>query len=365
MTFSSRFLSLFLMAILLPAMAADAAFHVYAPTHATRKLHIFKADMVDGQLTLTAEKEVDLGFQCFSIAAHPEKPILYVAGDGAEKGQPPAGAVVYLNADGSYERHVPVVFDHPYAYVSLDRKNRFLLGVDYGGGQVDVYPLGADGVPGQRVAALDEGVSTAHCVWTSPDNRFVYIPYVNDSNTIFQYAFDAETGGLKPLEPKNAHPPDKSGPRHIAYHPKLPIIYFSNEKHLGVSAYDMQKDGQLKLRQMCDAVGADQSKDGVSSSDILITPDGRFIFAGIRGHSQDLNRISRYRVEPNGELTLLGLTPADKIPWGLTLSPDGQYLLVSAWEGETLTAYAITQDGDLAKTASVALPKLVMDLVTK
>ncbi|MCA9071255.1 MAG: beta-propeller fold lactonase family protein, partial [Planctomycetaceae bacterium] len=256
-------------------------------------------------------------------------------------------------------------FQHGYSYLSLDRANRFLLGVNYFDGLVDVYSLDEAGNPDQRVAKLNEGRRNAHCVFPSPDNRFVYIPYVKETNALFQYRFDSKTGKLTPLDPQNAHPPEGTGPRHMAYHPQKPIVYFSNEQHLGVSAYDIEKSGQLKLRQVCDAVDKDESKKGVSSSDIAITPDGRFLFAGIRGHTRDFDWISRYRIQENGDLELLGLTPADKIPWGLTLSPDGNYLLATAFQGGTLTAFRITETGELQKSASLNWDKSISDLVAR
>ena len=103
----------------------------------------------------------------------------------------------------------------------------------------------------------------------------------------------------------------------------------------------------------------------MSSSDIVITPDGRFIFAGIRGHKRDFDHISRYRVKDDGTVELLGLTPADKIPWGLTLSPNGKYLIASAFQGATLTAYKIGEEGELVKAASIACDKEISDLVTR
>ncbi len=230
---------------------------------------------------------------------------------------------------------------------------------------MDVYALDNDGIPTERVAALDESRRFAHCVLLSPNNRFVYIPYVKENNAIFQYRFDPESGKLAALDPKDAHPPDGTGPRHIAHHPSKPIVYFSNEQHLGVSAYDINESGTLKLRQVCDAVDKNEPKQGVSSSDIAITPDGRFLFAGIRGHQRDFDWISRYRVQANGDLELLGLTPADKIPWGLALSPDGRYLLVAAYDGATLTAFRIGETGDLNKVGSLTWDKNISDLETR
>jgi len=360
----ARFLVTVTFAFLTQLTHADDAFHVYAPSRSTGRLLIIEARPSDDGLSLKPLQQVDLGFPAATITAHPDKPLLVVAPPTGEEGKTP-GAVVTLGRDGAYLRRTPVTFQHGYSYLSLDRANRFLLGVNYFDGFVDVYTLDDSGNPGKRVAALNEGRRNAHCVLPSPDNQFVYIPYVKETNAIFQYRFDPESGQLAALDPKNANPPEGAGPRHIAYHPTKPIIYFSNEQHLGISAYDIENSGQLKLRQVCNAVDDDESKEGVSSSDVVITPEGRFLFAGIRGHKRDFDWISRYGVNANGDLELLGLTPADKIPWGLALSPDGRYLLATAFQGGTLTAFRIGDDGGLTKAATLDWDKKVSDLVTR
>ena len=73
----------------------------------------------------------------------------------------------------------------------------------------------------------------------------------------------------------------------------------------------------------------------------------------------------RYRIKSNGDVELLGLTPADKIPWGLALSPNGEYLLVTAFQGGTLTAYRIGDKGKLKKVADLRWDKNISDLVTR
>ncbi|MEQ8791443.1 MAG: beta-propeller fold lactonase family protein [Pirellulaceae bacterium] len=342
----------------------DSAFHVYAPSRTSGKLLVVKASPSDKGLSLKLTKAVELGFEAATIVANPDQPLLYVAAATGKEEQTP-GAVVTLDGEGGYLRHQPLTLQHGYSYLSLDRGNRFLLGVNYFDGFVDVYSLDAAGMPGKRVAALNEGRRNAHCVLPTPDNRFVYIPYVKDTNAILQYRFDPASGRLTALDPKDASPPAGTGPRHLAYHPSKSIVYFSNEQHLGVSAYDIEESGGLKLRQVCDAVGVDEPKQGVSSSDIAITPDGRFLFAGIRGHQRDFDWISRYRIQADGDVELLGLTPADKIPWGLALSPNGRYLLVTAYQGATLTALRIGDDGDLTKVGSIKWDENISDLVTR
>tara|TARA_R110002096_G_scaffold316010_19_gene510458 strand:+ start:2832 stop:3869 length:1038 start_codon:yes stop_codon:yes gene_type:complete len=342
---------------------AEDSFRIYSASRTTSQLWIVEAKSNANGLTLEVVEKLDLGFAGSTIVSHPEKPLVYVSVPSGKPGQAP-GAVIHLDREGE-DRITTVNFNHGYSYLSLDRANHFLLGCAYGGGQVDVYELDADGVPAKRVAFLDEGRKNAHCVLPSIDNSFVYIPYVKDTNALFQYQFDPESGALTALEPKNANPPEGSGPRHMAYHPTLPFVYFSNEQNLGVSVYRKLKSGQLEMVQICDAVGPDESKEGVSSSDIVITPDGKYLFAGIRGHKRDFDRISRYRIKSDGQVELLGLTPTDPIPWGFALSPEGKFLVVTAFKGASLNVYRLVGEGGLENVATMPWEPNISDVVTR
>ncbi|MBM4005491.1 MAG: lactonase family protein [Planctomycetes bacterium] len=356
----------YLLGSVLPASSLAAEpFRVYAPAGKTQTLLIFDAvPKADGGLDLKLAEKPELGFGGGVIAAHPNKPLLYVSGFGGERGKVP-GAVVTLAKNGGYLKHQPVAFQDDAAYLSLDRSANFLLGVSYGNGRLNVYRLDDKGVPGKAVATVDEGKKEAHCVLTSPDNKFLYVPYVNNNLALLQYGFNANTGAVTPLTPLDAKPPQGTGPRHCVYHPTLKMAYFTNEQGIGLSTYERRDDGQLVLRQNIPVLPEGMSKNGLSASDLEITPDGKFIFAGLRGHTQDFDRIVRYRLRDNGEAELLGLTPTDKIPWGLSLSPGGEYLLVSATTGATLTAYRITAEGGLEKAASLPLDAEIYDLVTR
>lgn len=345
------------------SLAAEA-FRVYAPSSKTQTLWIVDAvPKEDGGLELKMAEKRDLGFAGRVIATHPEKPLLYVSAGGGERGQVP-GAVVTLARNGSYASHHRVDLNDDTAYLSLDRSGAFLFGVSYRNGRLNVYRLGKDGVPGKAVATVDEGKKEAHCVLVSPDNKYLYVPYVKDNLALLQYRFDASSGTVTPLDPLNANPPTGTGPRHLVYHPTLPMVYFTNEQGIGLSTYERLSDGQLVLRQDIAILPEGMSKEGLSASDLEITPNGKYIFAGLRGHSQDFDRVARYRVREDGQAELLGLTPTDKIPWGLALSPDGEYLLVSATTGATLSAYRITTEGGLEKAASLSWDPEISDLLT-
>ena len=351
------------MLTLLAFAAAAEPFHIYTPSPRTEQIHVFAATEKGGELQLSEQAPIKLGFACNCIVAHPSKPILYVTASGGQEDAVP-GATVYLKPDGSLDRLLKADMPHGYCHLNLDKTERFLLGVDYGGGHVDVLALNTDDSIGQAVSKLDEGRKAAHCVFPSPDNKYVYIPYVKDNLALYQYAFDAKTGTLTPLSPKDARPPQGTGPRHQQYHPTLPVTYFSNEQGYGVSVYDMNPDGQLKIRQVV-PIAENPPTEHTSGSDLAISPDGRFLFSGVRGNKSNYNWVSSYKILPDGSVEHIGLAAADNTPWGLSVSPDGRYVLATAWVGETLTAYKVADNGSLSKAASLPLPIRVMDVVTR
>jgi len=346
---------------------ALADFHAYLPSRTTSQLWVVKATEKGPDLSLSLVEKIDLGFTAATIVAHPEHPILYVSTNSSKEPTAP-GATVTLNADGTYKNYAPLTLAHGYSYLSLDRDNRFLLGAAYGGGHIDVYPVDEHGDPGDRLAYLDEGRNAAHAVLPSPDNKFVYIPYVKDSNAILQYAFDTATGQLTPLDPPNANPPEGTGPRHIAYHPTKPFVYFSNEQGIGASVYKKNADGTLTFLQSVDVIPANERPEkGASASDCTITPDGKFLFTGQRSADNDAlpNGINRYRVLDDGKLEHLGHTPTGEIPWGLAFSPDAKYLLATTFKSGLLHAFKITNSGDLKPAATLSIDERISDLVTR
>jgi len=347
------------------AVGADGAegFTLYAPSGAERRLLVVRARPAGSGVELEIVRTVDLGFPGGTITTHATRPLLYVSGGRGKEGH--NAAVVPLDEAGLPQEPKPVTLDRGYAFLSTDRAGRFLLGCDYGSGAVDVYPLDADGLPGKRVHGRDEGRKLAHCVLPSPDNRFVYIPYVKETNALYQYAFDPATGGLTPLDPLDVGPPAGSGPRHLVYHPRLPLVYFSEEQGLGVSIYKRAEDGRLSLWQRSRAVPADAPASGVTSSDIVLTPDGRHLYAGIRGHEHAYDFIACYAVGDDGSLAPRGLVPADKIPWGMAISPDGRFLAATGFESATLMVYAIAADGSLTRAATLAIDKQIADLLAR
>ena len=266
-----RLLSLIPLFLSCLQLGAAEPFHIYSPSSKENTLWIVQAIPKGENLDLQVAKKVKFDFSGRVITAHPNKPLLYVTATGGDPGKVPC-AVVFLNKDGSYLKHEKVNFNDGACYLSLDKENRHLLGVSYGNGRLNVYPLDQDGIPGKAVTTLNEGKREAHCVLLPPDGKNVYIPYVKGNLALLQYAYEGKTGKLTPLEPKDAKPPLGSGPRHMAYHPTLPMVYFSNEQGIGISSYRREANGQLKVEQDISILPPGMSKIGLSASDLLITP---------------------------------------------------------------------------------------------
>jgi 6-phosphogluconolactonase len=339
-----------------------ADYYAYAPSRNGKSLICVKVEDSESDIKLKIEKIIDLGISAVSITKNPFKNVLYIA--EARNNDQVKGSFVECDSDGQYIKHETISLDHGYCYLSLDQTNKYLFGVSYRGGQVDVYELNERGNPIKVVSSLNEGRTAAHCVLPSLDNKNIYIPYVKDNNALYQYQFDASKGKITALNPKNANPPSGTGPRHMTYHPFKNFVYFSNEQGVGVSVYRRLEDGQLKFLDAIEVVEKGRSKEGLSASDIVITQDAKFLYTGLRGQKQDFDHISRYKILEDGNVKFLGLTKTQPIPWGMCLSPNGKSLLVTSANGNQLLAYKIESNGDLNLKAALPWDAKITDIVT-
>lgn len=304
------------------------------------------------QLKPTIVQREPTGCECAPVIYHEKLRLLYVLSLRAKNDEQNKMVIFSVDEGGRLKLKKKLPMKHGSAYASFDRTGRYILSVSYFEGHVDVYRLDDNGMP-THVSNTFENRNKAHSILTAPNNRSVYVPYVKDNNALFQYSFDQTAGALRSLVPAQSEVPDGVGPRHVAFHPTRPFVFFSNEQQLGASTYRMADDGQLSLIQVCDP-GELKAAQGLAASDIVITPDGRHLFVAVRDFANDKQHgIHRYGVQNDGRLVHLGATEADAIPWGMKLSPDSRHLLVTATHGETLTALLIGKDGGLTKRSSI------------
>jgi len=343
-------------------LSAQESFLIYAPSRKSEELRVLEAKVDGKKLHLRSVVDYPLGFSGTTIASHPKKKLLYVTTNNGPEGECPA-ATIELDEQGVPNKHHAHLLKNGYAGLGLNLEAGWIAGASYRTGWLDVYQLNDEGKIGKILVSRFEEKKNAHFVLVSPDNRNLYVPYVKDFNVLMQY--ERRDGSLVPLDPINAGPPEGTGPRHLANHPSGKFVYSSNEQRPGASVYKRSPNGQLKHLQICDAFEIFPRDSGLSSSDIQCTPDGSFVFVGIRDREKEHNAIARYKVNVDNTLTFLGRTPADPVPWGLALSPDGYHLLATGTATGTLQVFRISEDGNLTLSAKHEWGDKVTDLVTR
>jgi len=241
---------------------------------------------------------------------------------------------------------------HAPTFLAADRTGKYLLSAYYQGAGAAVHHLGADGAvgaPSQDWLATESG---AHAIATDPSNRFAFVPHIaflNDNvleppknnpgpNMILQFRFDAQSGRLSPNSPPRLAMTEHLGPRHYTFHPSLDIVYFSNEQGCGVTAYRLDRaTGALAAMQTISSLPAGYAERNTCSQ-IHLTPSGRFLYVGNRGH----NSIAGFAVDAaTGQLTAAGRAPTEAVPSAFALDPEGNFLFAAGTASGRLASYRI------------------------
>jgi 6-phosphogluconolactonase len=214
-----------------------------------------------------------------------------------------------------------------------------------------VHPLGADGAVSTPSLGWLATATGAHAIATDPSNRFAFVPHIarlNDNvleppkenpgpNVIMQFRFDAQTGRLTPNSPFRVEQSERLGPRHYCFHPTQNVVYFSNEQGCSVTGYRLDPAaGTLSAPQTISTL-----PDGFSGrntcSQIHLTPSGRFLYVGNRGH----NSIAGFAVDTSGRLTAIGQASTEPVPSAFSLEPAGHFAFAAGSASGRLASYRI------------------------
>lgn len=240
-------------------------------------------------------------------------------------------------------------------FVALDATGRMLLAANYGGGSVASFPVKEDGSLGPRASFFKhEGSSVneqrqqgphAHSFYAGPDNRFGYAPDLGIDEVVI-YSLDPAAGKVKPAG--TAKTPPGSGPRHMKFGQDGEQAYVLGELSLTVIVYDRDaKSGALEQQQVASVLPDAEDGDGMTCSEILVSPDGRFVYTANRdtaGRGRD--SLTAFAVDEAGMLKRIATVPAEvSIPRNIQLSPDGRWLLVAGQQSGGVPVFSIGESG--------------------
>lgn len=222
-------------------------------------------------------------------------------------------------------------------YLSTDRKGRFLLSASYGGGMAYVHAILQDGRLSDSPVHSTITLPKAHFILTDPSNRLAFLPHVGESNTIIGFRFDEDTGALQEVS-RTSHKPDV-GPRHLAFHPELDVVYASNEQGSSVTAYTLDtSSGVLEPVQTLSTLPEGFSGENTCAQ-IHLHPSGRFLYVSNRGYDS----IACFAVDDTGRLTRIGIQPTEPVPRAFGIDPTGHFLYAGGQDSGILASYRIDE----------------------
>jgi 6-phosphogluconolactonase len=230
--------------------------------------------------------------------------------------------------------------DEP-CYISLDRSRCHLFAAYYRAGGVSVSPLRHGGRVGEMVQWLTTAPH-AHCIEFDPTNSFAYVPHVSSSNRIDRLRFDSDAGRLRRTWWSTYRRPRGSGPRHCSFHPRLNLVYFSNEQGNSVSTYRYHgKTGKLHLLDTQSTLPVGWRGENLCA-DIRLHADARALYVSNRGHDS----IAIFRLDRDSGLpTLHCNVKTEPCPRAFNLSDDSSYLLGAGQRSGRLALYRVSGDG--------------------
>ena len=311
---------------------------VYVACAGPREIHCFDLDAERGALKLLDVVAVPGGDEPspsnMPLALGPDRTMLYAALRTAPY---PITVFSVAPATGRLSCRGTVALPAPMAYIAAAECG--LLAASYKRGLVSVSAFRHDGMLGPATQVIDTPPK-AHCIVPGRHSGVIYATTV-DGNAITVFRQDADTGRLTPADPHLVACRPGSGPRHLALHPQLDVLYCINELAGTLAAFAIE-DQSGSLREMqYEALTPAGFTGNARAADLHITADGRFAYASVR----NTNAIAAFRIESRtGLLAPIARFDVEESPRAFALDPSGRYLICAGQTDNVVGVYAIDPD---------------------
>jgi len=341
-------------------------------TDGGRSAGIYLVRMDPGSGQLRRVDSAAAGANPSFLAIHPSGRVLYAVNELEKYNERPTGAVsafAIARETGALTRlnEQPSEGGAP-CYLSVDRTARVVLVANYTGGSISLLPIQPNGAlapaahvvrhTGKGPNAERQKAPHAHCILPDPSNRFALAA---DLGTDRVYVYRLDLGGttLRQVEGGDLGLRPGAGPRHIAFHSTLPLVFVANELDSTVATlrFDAER-GALSPLDTVATVPAGWNGTNYPA-DIHVASTGRTLYVSNRGH----NSIAVFSVaESTGALVLDQVVPTEgDWPRNFTLDPTGRWLLVANQRSDSVVVFGRDPDnGRLTPTRQrIAIPSPV------
>src|SRR5438876_2577654 len=337
---------------------------LYVGTY-TENIYLVRMDRRSGELVRVGA--VKAGANPSFLSMHPNGRVLYAVNELEPTGAVSAFAIE--RATGALTRlsEQPEEGGAP-GCVSVDRSGRAALVANYAGGSVALLPIEANGAlapaasvvhhTGKGPNAERQEAPHAHCILPDPSNRFALAADLG-ADRVFVYGLDVGGKSLRHIKEGDAVMRPGAGPRHIAFHPTLPLVFVANEldSTLATLRFDSTR-GALSLLDARSTVPAGWTGTNYPA-DIHVAPSGRTLYVSNRGH----NSIAVFSVaEATGALALEQVVSTEgDWPRNFSLDPSGRWLLVANQRSDSVVVFGCDpENGRLTPTRQrIAIPSPV------
>lgn len=334
-----------------------------------RGIHLFNVDRKTGAMTPCGLHE--MGTSPSALAFNADKTRLYSANETERIGENEAGSISAFAVDptdGTLKllNTVNSGGKGP-AHLSVHPSGKFVLAANYFGGSVAVIPIRPDGslgpasdvkqdkgkvgptkatnAPPGSFAFSGHDQAHAHMIEADPSGKFVlHVDLGLDK--IYIWKFDDEKGLLTPNEPASVSLPPGDGPRHFHFHPNSRWLYSLQEEGSTIVLFDYDSaQGKLSQRKTISSLPPGFAGSNFCSG-ILVSEDGRFVYAGNRLHDS----IGIFSIGETGELTFV----ADEwtrgnYPRSFNFDPTGKFLYSCNQRGDNIAAFKVDQKSGTLK----------------
>lgn len=306
------------------------ATYVYVSKSPERQIQVYRLNVADGSLAPTATVELEGSPGCLTVDAENRR--LFASSRST------ASLVSFrLESDGGLVQLSRTTLESGAnsAYQRVDATGRWLASASYLGARVVVFPA-TDGILGDAPQQVVETAKTAHCVAFDRSNTWVFVPHVAP-NAVYQFRFDPTSGRLTDAgrAPGGA---EGAGPRHLAWHPTLPLAFTSNESGSSVTAYRFDANEGLTPVQTVSTLPPEFAGKN-TTAEVKVHPSGRFVWVSNRGHDS----LAGFAIDAAGHLTPLGHTPTEQTPRSFDIDPSGKYVFGAGEGSGKLAVFAVDQ----------------------
>jgi 6-phosphogluconolactonase len=223
------------------------------------------------------------------------------------------------------------------AYLSTDRRGRFLLGASYAGGKVMINRIEANGTVGETWQVVPTE-SKAHCIVTDPSNRFVLHTSLG-ADLVYQPHFDAYSGTLSPNDPPSIGVHAQAGPRFIAFAADARFVYVIDELDATIDVFPYDGSRGVLGRAVQTASLLPPGFSGKPwAADLHLSPDGRHLYASERTSSV----LMHFGVDvASGRLERIGAQATVRQPRAFQIDLTGKWLVSSGQLANAVAVHAI------------------------